>query len=70
MGRGFQGTVALDEHGHVEKLGGDDLDDVEKRKRASDSSDQGKLPPIAASYMEVFSDRRSFVLCVSGFFFQ
>ena len=68
MGRGFQGKLALDEHGHVGKLGEDDVDNMEKRE--SDSSDQGKQAPIAAGYMEVFSDRRSFVLCMSGFFFQ
>ena len=64
MGRGFQGKVALDEHGHVEKLDECEGDDMEK------STSDSNVAPVAAGYWEVFSDRRSFVLCLSGFFFQ
>ena len=69
MGRGFQGKVALDEDGHIEQLSNDE-DDMENTKPDSPKKSRGQEEPIAAGYMEVFADRRSFVLCITGFFFQ
>ena len=73
MGRGFQGKVALDEDGHIEELTTDrnenngnngDMENSATTKKDDDNY------PVAAGYMEVFADRRSFVLCITGFFFQ
>ncbi len=61
MGRGFQGKVAIDETGHLEKL--TDIDD-EKISSTDDS------PPIAATYLETLSCPRTGLLCVTGLFFQ
>jgi MFS family permease len=72
MGRGFEGKQALDEYGHVEKLtsdnGGDDERDMDKRGIITFKAPEE--PPTAATYWEVISDKRSFVVCVTGFFFQ
>lgn len=68
MGRGFHGKLAMDEFGHVEKLEDDEFDqkevDIEK------SSDESSIPPTASTYWEVISNQRSFVLCLTGFFFH
>ena len=63
MGRGFQGKVAMDEHGHIEQLESDES------TVAVDNVDHEKTPE-AASYWEIFSDRRSAIICMTGFFFQ
>ena len=74
MGRGFQGKTALDEDGHVERLengSGEDEDpseDFEPVPGKMKSSHQET--PQAAEYWEVFSDPRSYLLCLTGFFFQ
>lgn len=71
MGRGFHGKVAMDEFGRVESL--DEDDDNLKKKNTGDleqSSSFISLPPIAATYWEVITDRRSCVLCLTGFFFH
>ena len=65
MGRGFQGKVAMDEHGHLENLEGSEMDAVSAEKDVST-----KKEPTAASYWEVFSDYKTCVLCLTGFFFQ
>lgn len=63
MGRGFQGKVAMDEHGQIERLESDEstvaIDNQAKNK-----------PPTASSYWEVFFDWRTCILCLTGFFFQ
>jgi MFS family permease len=68
MGRGFQGKVALDEYGHVEQLEPASGSDVEGKVSNSEPDDNHE--DVAASYWDVFSDRRSIVLCCTGFFFQ
>jgi MFS family permease len=66
MGRGFQGKVALDEYGHIEEL-----EESEKSIMAETGAiKQETEAPTAATYWEVFSDRRSYILCMTGFFFQ
>jgi MFS family permease len=72
MGRGFQGKQAMNEFGHLERLAAesdsDNEDDMEQKGVASVRSH--KEPPTAASYWEVIADKRSFLLCITGFFFQ
>ena len=63
MGRGFQGKVAMDEHGHIEQLESDES------TVAADNKGDGEVPE-ASSYWEVFSDIKSVILCFTGFFFQ
>jgi hypothetical protein len=66
MGRGFMGKVAMDEHGHIERLESDESTvAVDNHAREED-----KGPPEASSYMEVFSDIPTGILCLTGFFFQ
>ncbi len=64
MGRGFHGKVAMDEFGHVEKLV--DEEDVE----TTTGNEPISLPPTASTYWEIISNQRSFVLCLTGFFFH
>lgn len=95
MGRGFKGQTAIDEHGHVQRIGsdsdddddyGDDLDDKERRERQKQQQQvhsEGGVPgvqttrsehirsaPKASSYLEVFFEPPTLVLCLTGFFFQ
>jgi len=56
MGRGFHGTVAVDEQGHIELL--------QNNEKVS------AHPEVAASYRDVFLDSRSAILCLTGFFFH
>ena len=68
MGRGFRGKQALDEFGHVEQLtktDDGDPDEVEKQNQPIYNE-----TPQAISYWEVISDKRCFLLCFTGFFFQ
>jgi len=58
MGRGFRGKVAVDEDGHVEHLTTDEDKNTDEEA------------PQAATYMEVFADAKSIILCFTGFFFQ
>lgn len=68
MGRGFMGKQALDEYGHVEKLVEDsDSDEPLEEQIARKNTFEN---PQAATYWEVISDRRCFLLCLTGFFFQ
>lgn len=68
MGRGFMGKQALDEYGHVEQL----VEDSDSDEPLEDQIAREKTfeNPEAASYWEVVSDRRCFLLCLTGFFFQ
>lgn len=63
MGRGFAGKVAMDEDGHLEQLQGEE-NQVQEGKQLEEQ------PPKAASYWEVFSDLKTCILCLTGFFFQ
>lgn len=65
MGRGFMGKVAMDEHGHLERLEND-----ETKAGVEDQEKGGGEPPKAASYWDVISDPKTFILCLTGFFFQ
>jgi MFS family permease len=60
MGRGFQGKVAMDEYGQLERLESD-----ESTVAAGNQSKQE-----AAAYWDVVSDRKTCILCMTGFFFQ
>ena len=68
MGRGFMGKQAMDRYGHVENLVDENgnLEAFEEQKR----SRKIELNPKASSYWEVISDKRCFLLCITGFFFQ
>jgi MFS family permease len=69
MGRGFVGKgIALDEFGHVEKLKHDDTD--KNDVVFEEVTQQNEETPQALSYWEVISDKRCFLLCITGFFFQ
>jgi hypothetical protein len=62
------GKQALDRFGHVEQLveekGNDEtLEDQTLNKTTEEE-------PKASSYWEVMSDKRCFLLCLTGFFFQ
>lgn len=64
MGRGFKGKVAFTEQGRLETI--DTL--------SSPSELEGPPRPIhvqqASTYREVFSDTKTFVLCLTGFLFH
>jgi len=62
MGRGFHGAVAIDEDGHIEHLESDDT--------TVPADNHGKPHPKASSYWTVFSDLKTCILCLTGFFFQ
>lgn len=64
MGRGFQGKVAMDEHGHLESLVN------EEPKNVTENSESPSNPPVASDYWEVFSDTKTCILCLTGFFFH
>jgi len=69
MGRGFHGKVAMDEFGRVESL-----DEEDHKKQMTGDLEQNNrfisVPPIAATYWEEITNRRSSVLCLTGFFFH
>jgi len=86
MGRGFQGDVAMDEQGNLERVpstmssenhivppssSNDNV--VGKQKEGLFRGDPKLTPtenPEASSYMEVFSDRKTLVLCLTGWSFH
>jgi len=65
MGRGFQGKVAMDEYGTLERLESD-----ESTVCVDNQAKEEKEPPEASTYKEVFSDIPTGILCLTGFFFQ
>jgi len=72
MGRGFAGKVAMDEDGRLEQLEkAEETNRVDETTQliASSASDDETLP-VAASYLEVFLDFKTCILCCTGFFFQ
>eukprot|EP00536_Pseudo-nitzschia_multiseries_P007474 jgi/Psemu1/195739/e_gw1.177.50.1 len=86
MGRGFMGRQALDKFGHVEQLVAEpgEEDDNDSDKDSDNGNGNGKdraleeqlnrnnsmEMPEASSYWEVISDKRCFLLCLTGFFFH
>jgi len=73
MGRGFMGKQALDQYGHVERLSPEETENGNEEERLEDlscSKISDNVPPKASSYWDVMSDRRCFVLCLTGFFFH
>ena len=73
MGRGFQGKLAIDEEGHVEKFDHDGhvvevKDALDESDKSGSSSDEPA--PEAASYFDVFLDQKTGVVCLTGFFFH
>lgn len=73
MGRGFLGKVAIDEEGHLEKLREENTttDDFEMvGKPTTTGMEDDTSTPQAATYWEVFSDKKTYLLCLTGFFFQ
>eukprot|EP00533_Pseudo-nitzschia_delicatissima_P013299 CAMPEP_0197273348 /NCGR_PEP_ID=MMETSP1432-20130617/11157_1 /TAXON_ID=44447 /ORGANISM="Pseudo-nitzschia delicatissima, Strain UNC1205" /LENGTH=326 /DNA_ID=CAMNT_0042738999 /DNA_START=32 /DNA_END=1012 /DNA_ORIENTATION=+ len=66
MGRGFVGKQALDEFGHVEQL----VEESESDESLEEQTTTVHEDPKAVSYWEVISDKRTFVLCLTGFFFH
>ena len=68
MGRGFLGKQALDRFGHVEQLVEEEGDDESLEEQSGNKGQREE--PVASSYWEVISDRRCFVLCLTGFSFQ
>jgi hypothetical protein len=63
MGRGFHGKVAMDEFGHLERLESDEST-VATNNQSTDR------PPEAVPYWEVFSDKKTAIICATGFFFH
>lgn len=59
MGRGFQGKLAMDECGHIERLGSEITGETRTTRI-----------PIAAAYWDVFADSKTCIFCVTGFFYQ
>lgn len=69
MGRGFHGKIAMDEFGYVEVLVDTDIDGKADEERSAGDEDSS-VPPTASTYWEIISNKRSFVLCMTGFFFH
>lgn len=65
MGRGFAGSVALDLDGHLENVRSQD-----NRVPEENIMQQQEQMPVAASYLEVFMDLKTCIVCATGFFFQ
>jgi MFS family permease len=72
MGRGFKGRVAMNEQGHLEAIDAalssededDNEDELERQLHRQDTTQQ------ASTYWEVFSDGKTCILCLTGFFFH
>ena len=80
MGRGFQGRAVMDDDGYLTPLVSEDdeeesLPTETSRLMLSDTSEVGDDPQSdssaqASSYLEVFLDVKTCILCFTGFFFQ
>ena len=78
MGRGFLGQVAMDEYGHLEQIHGSssknyhDDDNTKVTTTISGAAAQPQQPPTpeASSYRDVFLDKKTILVCLTGFFFQ
>eukprot|EP00566_Odontella_aurita_P012655 CAMPEP_0113575864 /NCGR_PEP_ID=MMETSP0015_2-20120614/27945_1 /TAXON_ID=2838 /ORGANISM="Odontella" /LENGTH=489 /DNA_ID=CAMNT_0000479171 /DNA_START=255 /DNA_END=1724 /DNA_ORIENTATION=- /assembly_acc=CAM_ASM_000160 len=68
MGRGFRGAVALDEAGQLNNVDYDEDDVIQSPSKSSNKS--ADPLPEAASYWSVFGEKKTLVLCVTGFFFH
>jgi MFS family permease len=60
MGRGFQGKIAMDGDGNIERLESDE----------TTVPVNNKGEPQADSYLETFMNKKTSLLCLTGFFFQ
>lgn len=63
LARGFMGKESSDEAGHMGKTDTDSEGSADLYRVENE-------PPVAASYFDVFFDRKSVLLCLIGFFFQ
>ena len=74
MGRGFYGTQALDEHGHIEKLttprSKDETEEDDYDMVNDEIDPTTPITHVAASYWDVISNKPCLILCLTGFFFQ
>lgn len=71
MGRGFQGDVAMDVQGNLEQV--PSTSNSPPTPPANEGLFTGDTPtrgPKASSYAEVFSDRKTLVLCLTGWSFH
>lgn len=64
MGRGFLGKTAIDENGLIEKL------DANEESTTSRQQSDSRSSPQAATYLDVFTDTKTCIICATGFFFQ
>jgi len=67
LGRGFQGKSAMNEEGHMVKTGniiGGACSGPEKEEDTAVNNNE------ASTYMEVLTDKKTLILCLTGFFFQ
>jgi MFS family permease len=69
MGRGFLGQVAMDEHGHLEKIQSYD-GHVPQPNADPTLPEKQQQAPEASPYREVFLDKKTMIVCLTGFFFQ
>jgi MFS family permease len=84
MGRGFQGKATIEDDDYFQplvdadkapatetsKLSESPSSDTETTKLSEVSSDDDESVPMASSYLEVFLDPKTCILCLTGFFFQ
>lgn len=70
MGRGFKGETAIDEDGHIEQLSTESASQYETSTTVPIDNCGKRKEPIATSYWTVFSDMKTCILCLTGFFFQ
>jgi len=72
MGRGFRGKASVAADGNIEENNADKLDADETSKLTqtpSNESDDDEAP-VAAAYIDVLCDKKTFILCFTGFFFH
>jgi hypothetical protein len=76
MGRGFQGDVAMDEQGNLEQVPSSSNSPPTSPVNGKEGifiGDERLIPsnvPEATSYMTMFSDRKTLVLCLTGWSFH
>jgi MFS family permease len=72
MGRGFQGKAAIDDDDddNFQPLVDDDKAPPTETSKLNSSEPSLDDDPVASSYLEVFLDFKTCILCVTGFFFQ
>lgn len=70
MGRGFKGEVAMDEQGRIERVASKDVVPVETVMPNDELDQLSEEAPEAASYLQMFSDRKTLILCLTGWSFH